>query len=239
MNTTLKIQADLIYSIIEYLWLITAMAVIFFSICNSLELFKQGYSIQISNSALKEFFNLNEHIFKLPIFSTAVTTLLLGWITVKIYLSTYFTTHENNINTQEVNRYSTYLKHYENFIMMIEIKIVKLRYLSPSSIDKLALYTYIFPNVKNGDLSICDDYKITIDSFNKSIDFLNNNLPRKLGYIDHIDLLINHAKKMGIELPRYERKQFLKIEHELYDLLNHINRNIDILDIKEAKYSTY
>ena len=76
-------------------------------------------------------------------------------------------------------------------------------------------------------------------SFNVSIDFLNHNLPKKLGYTDHIDLLIENSKKMGIELPRYERKQFLKIEHELYDLINHINRNINVSDRLEAKYSIY
>lgn len=239
MSKSLKKEADLIYLIIEYLWLITAMVVVYFCICNSIELLKQGYLIQISNEALKKFFELNGYIFQIPIFSSAVTTLLLGWISVKIYLSTYFTTHENNINSQEVNRYSTYLKHYENFLMMLEIKIIKLKYLSPSSIDKLALYTYIFPNIKNGDLSVCDDYKNIINSFNSSVEFLNKNLPKKIGYIDHINLLINQSEKMGIELPRYERKQFLKIEHELYDLLNHINKNVDILNIIQAKYSIY
>lgn len=239
MNTSLEKEANLIYSIIEILWLITLMVVLYFWIGNSFEILKQGYSIKISNLGLKKFLELNDHLLKIPVFSTAVTTLLLGWITVKIYLRTYFTTHENNINNQEVNRYSTYLKHYENFIMMLEIKVCKLKYLSPNSIDKLALYTYIFPNVKDGDLTICDDYRKIINSFNNSIDFLNKNLPKKLGYIDHIELLIEQSKKMGIELTKYERKQFLKIEHELYDLINHINRNINVLDIVEAKYSTY
>lgn len=239
MSSTLKKQADLVYLIIEILWFITLCIVIYFFIGNIFELMKQGYSIKITNLGLKKFLELNEHIFKIPVFSVAMTTILLGWITVKIYLSTYFTTHENNTNNQDVSRYSTYLKHYENFIMMLEIKVSKLKYLSPNSIDKLALYNYIFPNVKKGDLSICRDYKNIIESFNNSIDFLNKNLPKKLGYTDHIDLLINESKKMGIELPRYERKQFLKIEHELYDLINHINRNINVSDIQEAKYSTY
>lgn len=239
MSTGLEKEAKLIYLIIEKLWLVTLMIVVYFWVGNCFDILKQGYKIQINNLGLKKFLELNEHIFQIPVLSTAITTLLLGWITVKIYLSTYFTTHENNLNNHEVSRYSTYLKHYENFIMMLEIKVSKLKYLSPNSIDKLALYTYIFPNVKNGDLSICNDYKITIKSFNDSVEFLNKNLPKKLGYTDHIDLLIEHSKKMGIDLPRYERKQFLKIEHELYDLLNHINRNIDVLDILEAKYSIY
>lgn len=239
MSTGLEKKANLIYSIIEKIWLVTSMIFVYFWIGNCFDILKQGYSIQVSNLGLKNFLELNDHILKIPVFSTAITTLLLGWITVKIYLSTYFTTHENNINNQEVSRYSTYLKHYENFVMMLEIKVSKLKYLSPNSIDKLALYTYIFPNVKNGDLSICNDYKSVINSFNTSIDFLNKNLPKKLGYIDHIDLLIEQSKKMGIDLPKYERKQFLKIEHELYDLINHINRNINVLDILEAKYSIY
>lgn len=239
MINRLEKEAKLIYSIIEILWLVTLMIVIYFWIGNCLEILKNGYSIKISNLGLKNFLELNSHILQIPVFSTAVTTLLLGWITVKIYLSTYFTTHENNINNQEVNRYSTYLKHYENFVMMLEIKVSKLKYLSPNSIDKLALYTYIFPNVRNGDLGICNDYKNTINSFNESVDFLNRNLPKKIGYTDHIDLLIEQSRKMGIELPKYERKQFLKIEHELYDLINHINKNINVLNILEAKYSTY
>ncbi|BFM36829.1 retron Ec48 family effector membrane protein [Acinetobacter towneri] len=239
MSTGLEKEAKLIYLIIEQLWLVTLMIIIYFWVGNCFDILKQGYAIQINNSGLKKFLELNDQILQIPVFSTAITTLLLGWITVKIYLNTYFTTHENNLNNQEVSRYSTYLKHYENFIMMLEIKVSKLKYLSPNSIDKLALYTYIFPNVKNGDLSICNDYKNIIKSFNVSIDFLNNNLPKKLGYTDHIDLLIENSKKMGIELPRYERKQFLKIEHELYDLINHINRNINVSDRLEAKYSIY
>lgn len=239
MTTGLEKEARLIYSIIEKLWFVTLIIVIYFLIGNFFDLLKQGYGIKINNLGLKKFLELNDHIFKIPVFSTAITTLLLGFITVKIYLNTYFTTHQNNLNSQEVSRYSTYLKHYENFIMMLEIKVSKLKYLSPNSIDKLALYTYIFPNVKNGNLSICSDYIDIIESFNTSINFLNNNLPKKLGYTDHIDLLIENSKKMGIELPRYERKQFLKIEHELYDLINHINRNINVSHIVEAKYSIY
>lgn len=239
MSKNLEKQAKLIYLIIEKLWLITVIIVAYFWMGNCLDILKQGYSIKISNSGLKKFIELNDHIFQIPVFSAAVTTLLLGWITVKIYLSTYFSTHENNMNSQEVNRYTTYLKHYENFVRMLEIKTTKLKYLSPNSIDKLALYSYIFPNVKNGDLSVCDDYKNLIKSFNKSIDFLNSNLPRKLGYIDHIDMLIEQSNKLGVVLPKYERKHFLKIEHELYDLINHINRNINILDLVEAKYSIY
>lgn len=239
MSSNLKKQADLIYIIIEILWFITLSAFIYFFIGNFFEILKEGYSIKISNLGLKKFIDLNEHIFQIPVFSTAITTILLGWITVKIYLSTYFTTHDNNINNQEVNKYATYLKHYENFLMMLDIKVCRLQYLSPNSIDKLALYTYIFPNVKNGDLNVCEDYKIVINSFNSSVDFLNKNLPKRLGYIDHIELLINQSKKMGIDLPRYERKHFLKIEHELYAVINHINRNIDLDEIIEAKYSTY
>ncbi|EFF81063.1 hypothetical protein HMP0015_3415 [Acinetobacter haemolyticus ATCC 19194] len=122
---------------------------------------------------------------------------------------------------------------------MLEIKTSKLKYLSPNSIDKLSLYNFIYPNMKDGDLSVCIEYKKTINSINNSIIHINNNLPKKIGYTDHINLLINESKKMGIDLPQYERKYFLKIEHELYELINHINRNINEADIKEAKYSTY
>lgn len=186
MTTGLEKEARLIYSIIEKLWFVTLIIVIYFLIGNFFDLLKQGYGIKINNLGLKKFLELNDHIFKIPVFSTAITTLLLGFITVKIYLNTYFTTHQNNLNSQEVSRYSTYLKHYENFIMMLEIKVSKLKYLSPNSIDKLALYTYIFPNVKNGNLSICSDYIDIIESFNTSINFLNNNLPKKLGYIANL-----------------------------------------------------
>ncbi|KUM12157.1 hypothetical protein AV645_03175 [Acinetobacter calcoaceticus] len=206
---------------------------------NFFEKIKGKYSISITNGGVIEFIKLNEHIFSFLVFSTAVTTLLLGWITVKIYLSTYFTTHENNLNNQDVNRYSTYLKHYDNFLMMIDIKINKLKYLSGTNIDKLCLYNFIFPNIKDGVLVVSNDYVELINSLDQSIEFLNKNLPRKIGYSDHIEFLINQANKIGVELPYYERKYFLKIEHELYSLINHINYNIRVKELTEPKYSIY
>ncbi|KHN66881.1 hypothetical protein DH17_17005 [Acinetobacter oleivorans] len=123
--------------------------------------------------------------------------------------------------------------------MMIDIKINKLKYLSGTNIDKLCLYNFIFPNIKDGVLVVSNDYVELINSLDQSIEFLNKNLPRKIGYSDHIEFLINQANKIGVELPYYERKYFLKIEHELYSLINHINYNIRVKELTEPKYSIY
>lgn len=239
MSSKLKKEADLIYTIINILWGITIIITFVFFVGNFFEKIEGKYSFSITNDGLIQFIKLNEHIFNFFVFSTAVTTLLLGWITVKIYLSTYFTTHENNLNNQEVNRYSTYLQHYDNFLMMIDIKINKLKYLSVTNIDKLCLYNFIFPNVKDGVLLVSDDYRELINLLDQSIEHLNKNLPRKIGYSDHIDFLIKQANKIGVELPYYERKYFLKIEHELYSLINHINHNIRVNELREPQYSIY
>lgn len=239
MKSNLECEASFIYSFIKYLWIIATIVMLLFFIANLCNIIKDGFTLDFSNIALKNFIELNEHIFKIPVLSTGITTILLGWITVKIYLSTYFSTHENNLNSQEVNRYTTYLKHYDNFLMMLEIKLKRLAYLSPNSIDKLSLYNFIFQNVRNGDLGISKCYKDFLENTNIAINEINNNLPKKIGYSNHIQLLVKEAKNMGIDLPEYERKSFIKIEHDFYDLINHINKHNNLPALVESKHSIH
>lgn len=237
--SSLKEQSDFIYNVIEYLWLVSIFFIIYFFIGNSCYMMKNQYHIDITSSGLNQFILLNEHIFKIPIFSAAITTGLLGWITVKIYLHTYFTTHENNINNQDVNRYSTYLQHYNNFIMMIDNGIERSEYLSNNTIDKFALYNFIYPDAPDGNLTISENYKNIIKEIDVNIIFLNTNLPRKIGYSDHIQRLIIQSSLMGIQLPEYERKDFLRLEHDFYFFINHINKNIKLNSLSKPAYSVY
>ncbi|KHN66880.1 hypothetical protein DH17_17000 [Acinetobacter oleivorans] len=63
MSSNLKKEADLIYLIINILWVITIIAVVCFFVGNFFEKIKGKYSISITNGGVIEFIKLNEHIF--------------------------------------------------------------------------------------------------------------------------------------------------------------------------------
>ncbi|MGE8551534.1 MAG: retron Ec48 family effector membrane protein, partial [Acinetobacter calcoaceticus] len=163
-------------------------------------------------------------------------TVLLGWISVQIYLETYITTHANNLNTQQVNRYSTYLQHYRNFIETIDIYLEHSSYLKSNSIDRLFFYRVVYPNSFEGDLNVSDNYRNIIKLIDMDIKFLNNGLPRKLGYSDHIKKLIINAENVGISIQECERKDFIKLEYDFYLFINNINKSLIVDELTKPQY---
>lgn len=239
MSGKLKELSKIINQMIKYTWFISIVIAVWFFAGNSFEVLKEQYEFSFTSIGFKKFIELNEHIFKILLFSVTVTTALLAWITVQIYMETYLTTHENNRNIQDVNRYSTYLKHYDNFLKTLDNYLEQSRFFSNKTIDKLCFYKFLFPEAILGNLNISDKYIQLIDELDSSIKYLNSNLPRKLGYADHIQKVIIKSKELGIILPECERKEFLKLEHDLYILINYINSNLGVKLVTLPEYSVY
>lgn len=193
----------------------------------------------LDKDCINYFFSFFENILNLFKFLVAITTVLLAWLTVQIYLSTYLTTHKNNLNIQMVNQKSTYLSHFKFFNEILENYLNGSKYLTKRSFDKFIFYNYVFLNPQLGDFSISDRYKKSLFDINSNIILLNNNLPRKLGYVSHRDFLINSLSEMGITVPKCERKDFLMLEKELYLFFNNINKYIDCEELEVATYNAY
>lgn len=229
-------ESILINKIIKVVWFVTVCATFYFFICNSFFIIKSGFYFQPTSQGLKEFINLNEHIINIPVLAVAITTALLGWISVQIYLETYLTTHVNNLNTQDVNRYSTYLQHHKNFFETIDIYLEYSSFLKSSSIDRLLFYRVIYPNSFEGDLNVSDSYKNIIKLIDGNIKLLNDDLPRKIGYSDHIKRLIANAESLGITIQECERKDFIKLEYDFYLFINNINKSLVLRELTKPEY---
>ncbi|ENR4570750.1 TPA: retron Ec48 family effector membrane protein [Acinetobacter baumannii] len=229
-------DSSLINRIIKYIWFLAAGATIYFFICNFFFILKKGYHFEPTSEGLKKFIELTQYIFQIPVLAIAITTILLGWISVQIYLETYITTHANNLNTQQVNRYSTYLQHYRNFIETIDIYLEHSNYLKSNSIDRLFFYRIVYPNSFEGDLNVSDNYRNIIKLIDVDIKFLNNELPRKLGYADHIKKLIINAGSIGITIQECERKDFIKLEYDFYLFINNINKSLIVAELTKPEY---
>lgn len=229
-------DSSLINRIIKYIWFLAAGATIYFFICNFFFILKKGYHFEPTSEGLKKFIELTQYIFQIPVLAIAITTILLGWISVQIYLETYITTHANNLNTQQVNRYSTYLQHYRNFIETIDIYLEHSNYLKSNSIDRLFFYRIVYPNSFEGDLNVSDNYRNIIKLIDVDIKFLNNELPRKLGYADHIKKLIINAGGIGITIQECERKDFIKLEYDFYLFINNINKSLIVAELTKPEY---
>ncbi|MGB5888140.1 MAG: retron Ec48 family effector membrane protein [Acinetobacter venetianus] len=226
----------LINKVIKIVWFVAACSTLYFFSCNFFFILREGYQFQPSSNGLGIFYDLNNYIFQIPIFAAAITTALLGWITVQIYLETYLTTHTNNLNTQKVNQYSTYLQHYKNFLETIDIYLEQSNYLRSDSIDRLFFYRIIYPNSFDGDLNISEKYKEILYMIDSNIKFLNEDLPRKVGYSEHIKRLIDHAKKLGISIQECDRKDFIKLEYDFYLFINNINKSLVINELTRPEY---
>jgi hypothetical protein len=229
-------DSSLINRIIKRIWFLAACATLYFFICNFFFILKSGYHFEPTSEGFKKFIELTQYIFQIPVLAIAITTVLLGWISVQIYLETYITTHANNLNTQQVNRYSTYLQHYRNFIETIDIYLEHSSYLKSNSIDRLFFYRVIYPNSFEGDLNVSNNYKNIIKLIDVDINFLNKGLPRKLGYADHIKKLIINAESLGITIQECERKDFIKLEHDFYLFINNINKSLIVDELTKPEY---
>lgn len=226
----------LINKVIKIVWFLAACSTLYFFSCNFFFILREGFQFEPSSNGLGIFFELNKYIFQIPIFAAAITTALLGWITVQIYLETYLTTHTNNLNTQKVNQYSTYLQHYKNFLETIDIYIEHSNYLKSNSIDRLFFYRIIYPNSFDGDLNISEKYKEIIFLIDSNIKFLNEDLPRKIGYSEHIKRLIAHAENLGISIQECDRKDFIKLEYDFYLFINNINKSLVVNELTRPEY---
>lgn len=229
-------DSSLINKIIKIIWFVAACATLYFFICNFFFILKEGHYFQPTSEGLKNFIDLTKHIFQIPVLAIAITTVLLGWISVQIYLETYITTHANNLNTQQVGRYSTYLQHYRNFIETIDIYLEHSNYLKTNSIDRLLFYRTVYPNSFEGDFNVSDNYKNIIKLMDVDIKLLNSGLPRKIGYADHIKRLIVNAESIGIAIQECERKDFIKLEYDFYLFINNINKSLILKELTKPEY---
>lgn len=193
----------------------------------------------LKQECINYFFGFFDNIGKIFGFFVAITTILLGWLTVQIYLNTYLTTHKNNINVEMVNQKNTYLNHLKFFNQIIDNYLEESIYLTKKSLDKFILYDFVFENPQEGNFKISVKYLTLISNMNENIENLNQKLPRRLGYVGHRDFLINSLSEVGIIIPKCERRDFMKLEREIYKFLNNINKNIGCSLLNEAKYNAY
>jgi len=149
------------------------------------------------------------------------------------------TTNKNNMNVQLINQKSTYLSHLKFFNEIVDSYLEKSKLIMSGSVDKFEFYGFIFVNPGNGDFNISHNYKTEISKINDAIIKLNKKLPKKLGYVEHRDLLIESFGKMGIKVPRSERRDFFKLESELFGFLNNINRNNGLKPLNTTDYNPY
>lgn len=193
------------------------------------------YSIKCLNNFISYF----EIITKLFAIFVAIVTVMLGWLTVQIYLSTYLTTHNNNKNSQLINTYSTYFEHLKYFNNIVDNYLDQNEIIKSKNIDKFKFYEFIFISPRNGNFEISDQYKSVIAKINQEIDKLNSSLPRKLAYVGHRDIVIDLVYSMGIKLPVCDRKDFLKLENEVFKFISNMNKNNGISPLKNCEYNPY
>lgn len=193
----------------------------------------------ISVKCFENFFKYFELVPKIFGFLVAVVGVLLGWLTVQIYLSTYLTTNNNNKNSQLVDRYSTYFEHLKYFNNIVDNYLEQNQIINSRSIDKFIFYEFFFVSPREGDFNISVEYLNCIADINEEIKKLNSALPRKIGYLEHRDLFMELFLRMGIILPKCERSDFFKIEKELFKFISNINKNNGLNPLLEAKYNAY
>ena len=193
----------------------------------------------LNNSCIENFLSRISSLVKLFIFVWGVIAALFAWLTIEVYVHTYISTHENNLNAKKVSAHNTYLSHYNFFCDLVDCYIEKSRLVSKKSIDKLVLYNFIFKTAHLGDFDVSQDYKDVLESLNFAIEQMNVNLKRKQGYDLHAKGLVNECKKLGIGLTESERKDFSRIEMDIYNLLNNINNINNILKCRELTRPKY
>ncbi|HBJ01841.1 retron Ec48 family effector membrane protein [Acinetobacter schindleri] len=138
-----------------------------------------------------------------------------------------------------VNQKNTYLNHLKFFNEIIDNYLDESIYLTKKSVDKFIFYDFVFERPQEGKFEISTKYSNLICNMNENIENLNQKLPRRLGYVEHRDFLINNLLEIGIFIPKCERRDFMKLEKEVYKFLNNINKNISCSLLKEAKYNAY
>lgn len=207
-----------------------------FFIVTTIELYGKGINFCFSDNCLGNFLEYYKNTLKILPSAIALLTVVFLWHASRIYIHTYNTTHNNNLNTQMVNKQTTYLNHYNNFSEILSHYLSKVDLISIHSIDKFEFYHFIYNDSLNGDFSISVKYKEFICEINNTIDNLEINAIRDKEYILHINEIVDKFSVVGFVLPNCQRKEFMKIEANCYKLLNLINKSIKADQIKEPTH---
>lgn len=193
----------------------------------------------LSNNCIENFISNISGLIKLSIFVWGIIAALFAWLTIEVYVHTYISTHKNNLNAKKVSAHSTYLTHYNFFCDLVDCYIDKSRLVSKNSIDKLVLYNFIFKTAHLGDFDVSEEYRIVLNNLDLAIEHMNITLQRKQGYDLHAKKLVLECKKLGISLTESERKDFSRIELDVYNLLNNINNILKCKKLTTPKYIGY
>ena len=207
-----------------------------FFIFTAYQLYKDGINFCLVDDCLGNFIEYYKNTLKIPPAALAILTLLFLWHASNIYVHTYNTTHKNNLNTQMVNKQTTYLNHYKNFSEILDHYLSKVDFISLRSIDKFEFYHFIYKDSVNGDFEISQRYIDFITQINENISNLESNPIRDKEYKFHIDEIIKKFSLAGFTLPNCPRKEFMKIEVNCYRLLNLINKSKNVDEIKNPSH---
>jgi hypothetical protein len=105
--------------------------------------------------------------------------------------------------------------------------------LDAKSFNVFKWYNSSFPNSRNGNLMVSDDYLLLVKEIDAEIKKSNdlnggvsdseNDECAVFTYQEHQSRIIKVVAKIGVKIPRLPRNDFYEVEGELFSLINKLN----------------
>jgi len=155
----------------------------------------------------------------------------------------YFAIKNYFLNSESTKMYN-HIENLKLFNDFVDSELNKLNLVSPKSINHFKLYNSIYPQSKKGVLKKSIRYEAVVikinDEIRKSNDDVKSYSEYDFKYKVHQDRLIKILFDIGIELSSGTRLEFYKIERQVYEFINIVNKEFLgdclLINIHEIKY---
>lgn len=174
-------------------------------------------------SCISRFFSFFEML--VPLLDYLLKVLLSTVTIASLYYA--LNNYIKSTNAAEVNIHLTNLNTFKGYLLSesIEMKVSNVK-----KIDFLKWYNLIYPNSRDGDLTISTEYQNRIIEINSIIEKSNVCYQGKLGdnilfdYNQHQTKMINALKRIGFSLGRSPRNSFKESESLVFAIIDKVNK---------------
>ncbi|KKM99149.1 hypothetical protein LCGC14_1150710 [marine sediment metagenome] len=162
---------------------------------------------------------------------------LLGIFAVVGTIGVLFVALLSYLASERTAKFTNYISHLSLFRDYFYSEVAKLDALSLSSFDTQKLYNFIFPDVKNGLMSVSSSYKEFIDRLNREI-YISNQMASNaqngtFRYNEHQQRMRLALSEIGFDLPIQPKSDFYEIETQLILMIDSISISFcGLLDLK-------
>jgi len=142
------------------------------------------------------------------------------------------------LNSSHTSALSNHIAHFSIFHGYLNSEIGNLNMVSPTSVDILSFYNFIFNKSRSGKTDVSENYIEFVHSLNSEITTSNGKAQEEINgsfrYKDHQRRVIEILKSAGITMTYLPRNDFYEAEGQVLSLIERVNQSFCYSDYVPA-----